>query len=154
MRKFFAPFFCSISIELKLLNNTYSFPNLILSGFETKIDCFKFMETLKHIIMQIQINTDKNVEGSERLVNYYTTELEKELARFEDKITRIEVHFGDENSGKFGLNDKRCLIEIRLEKKQPIAVTDYSDTLEKSFYVALEKTKKVLNSTFEKMREY
>lgn len=104
--------------------------------------------------MQIQINTDKNVEGSERLVNYYTSELEKELARFEDKITRIEVHFGDENSDKFGLNDKRCLIEIRLEKKQPIAVTDYADTLEKSFYNTLQKTKKVLSTTFEKMREY
>lgn len=104
--------------------------------------------------MQIQINTDKNVEGSERLSNYYTVELEKELARFEDKITRIEVHFGDENSAKFGLNDKRCMIEVRLEKKQPIAVTDYADTMEKSFLNALEKTKKVLITTFEKMREY
>lgn len=104
--------------------------------------------------MQIQINTDRNIEGSERLVNYYSTELERELARFEDKITRVEVHFGDENSEKFGINDKRCVIEIRLEKKQPIAVTDHADTLEKSFYVALQKTKKVLATTFEKMKEH
>jgi hypothetical protein len=104
--------------------------------------------------MQIQINTDKNVDGNERLVNYYTSELKRELARFDEKITRIEVHFGDENSEKFGLNDKRCLIEIRLEKKQPIAVTDYADTLEKSFYNTLQKSKKVLATTFEKMREY
>ena len=42
--------------------------------------------------MQIQINTDKNIDGNSRLVNFYTSELEKELARFDDKITRIEVH--------------------------------------------------------------
>ena len=104
--------------------------------------------------MKIQINTDRTIEGSDRLSQYYTAELEKELARFEDKITRIEVHFSDENFEKFGLNDKRCLIEIRLEKKQPLAVTEHADTLEKSFYGALLKTKKVLNTTFEKMKEH
>ncbi|MES2748031.1 MAG: HPF/RaiA family ribosome-associated protein [Bacteroidota bacterium] len=104
--------------------------------------------------MQIQINTDKNVEGNERLVNFYTSELKNELARFDDKITRIEVHFGDENSEKFGKNDKRCLIEVRLAKKQPLAVTEFADTIEKSFHGALEKVKKVMDTTYEKMREY
>jgi hypothetical protein len=104
--------------------------------------------------MQIQINTDKNVEGNERLTKFYTTELQNELARFDDKIIRIEVHFGDENSDKYSTNDKRCLIEVRLAKKQPLAVTDFADTIEKSFYGALEKVKKVLDTTYEKMREY
>ena len=100
--------------------------------------------------MQIQINTDKNVEGNERLVKFYTEELKNELARFDYKITRVEVHFGDENSDKFGLKDKRCLIEVRLAKKQPLAVTDFNETIEKSFYGALEKVKKVLDTSLEK----
>lgn len=104
--------------------------------------------------MQIQINTDKNVDGNERAINFYTSELERELNRFDDKITRIEVHFGDENGDKFGKNDKRCLLEVRLQKKQPIAVTDHDESPEKAFYNAVEKLKKVLNTTFEKMREY
>ena len=103
--------------------------------------------------MQIQINTDKNIDGNSRLVNFYTSELEKELARFDDKITRVEVHFGDENSEKFGKNDKRCLIEVRLAKKEPLAVTEHADTVEKAFHGALKKAKKVMQSTFEKMRE-
>lgn len=103
--------------------------------------------------MQIQINTDKNIEGKERLVNFYTSELKNELSRFDDKITRIEVHFGDENSEKFGKNDKRCLIEVRIAKKQPLAVTDFADTIEKAFFGALEKVKKVMGTTYEKMRE-
>ena len=104
--------------------------------------------------MQIQINTDKNVEGNERLVTYFTSELNNELTRFDDKITRIEVHFGDENSTKFGKNDKRCLIEVRLAGLQPIAVTDHSESIEKAFYNALVKVKKILETTYEKMKAH
>lgn len=104
--------------------------------------------------MQIQINTDKNIDGNERLVTFFSSEVNSELERFDNLITRVEVHFGDENSEKFGKNDKRCLIEVRIAKKDPIAVTDYADTIEKAFHNALEKVKRVLNSTHEKMREY
>lgn len=104
--------------------------------------------------MQIQINTDKNVEGNERLVNYFTNELKTELTRFDDKITRVEVHFGDENSAKTGKSDMRCLIEVRIAKMKPIAVTDHAETTEKAFYHALVKVKKILESTFEKMKAH
>lgn len=104
--------------------------------------------------MIVQINTDKNVEGHERLESYFSEELKKTLSRFEDKVTRIEVHLGDENSEKSGVNDKRCLIEARPEKMQPVAVTNYADTTEKAFQGAMEKIKKVLETTFEKKKTY
>ena len=105
--------------------------------------------------MKIQFNTDKNIEGHERLETFFTGELEKDLARFEDKITRVEVHLGDENSGeKGGLNDKRCMIEARPAKHQPIAVTSHADTIEKAFFLAAEKIKKTLTTTFEKQNAY
>ncbi|MFA9190510.1 HPF/RaiA family ribosome-associated protein [Flavobacterium sp. FZUC8N2.13] len=104
--------------------------------------------------MKIQFNTDKNVEGHERAEAYFTSELETALARFEEKITRIEVHVGDENSTKFGTDDKRCLIEVRPAKLQPIVVTEYADTVEKAFRGALAKIKKTLETTFEKQKTY
>lgn len=105
--------------------------------------------------MKIQFNTDKNIEGHERLETFFTGELEKDLARFEDKITRVEVHLGDENSGeKGGLNDKRCMIEARPAKLQPVAVTAHADTIEKAFFLAAEKIKKTLTTTFEKQNAY
>ena len=104
--------------------------------------------------MKIQINTDKNIEGHERLEAYFSGELNKSLARFEDKVTRIEVHFGDENGEKFSLNDKKCVIEVRPVKLQPITATEHADTLEKAFSGALSKVKKSLTTTFEKMKEY
>ncbi len=104
--------------------------------------------------MLVQINTDKNVEGNERLENYIATEAETALARFEDKITRLEIHLGDENSEKSGQDDKRCMIEARLEKMQPLAVTEFADTTEKAFHGALAKIKKLLDNHFEKIRNY
>lgn len=104
--------------------------------------------------MKIQFNTDKNIEGHERLEKFFASELEKDLGRFDDKVTRIEVHLGDENSDKGGVNDKRCLIEARPAKLQPIAVTAHADTIEKAFFLAAEKIKKTLTTTFEKQNAY
>ncbi|MRX66473.1 Sigma 54 modulation protein / S30EA ribosomal protein [Flavobacterium resistens] len=104
--------------------------------------------------MKIQINTDKNIDGHARLESYFSGELEKGLARFEDKITRIEVHFGDENGEKFSLQDKKCVIEVRPQKLQPITVTEHAETLEKAFSGALSKIKKSLTTTFEKQKAF
>ena len=104
--------------------------------------------------MTVQINTDNNVEGHARLKAYIAEELGTALARFEDKVTRLEVHLADENSDKFGINDKRCLIEARPINMQPVAVTNHADTTEKAFQGALDKIKKVLETTFEKKKTH
>lgn len=104
--------------------------------------------------MKIQFNTDKNIEGHQRLETYFTGEMEKSLARFDDKITRIEVHIGDENSDKSGVNDKRCMIEARPANLQPMAVTAHADSVEKAFHLALDKIKKTLSTAFEKQKEH
>jgi hypothetical protein len=46
---------------------------------------------------------------------------------------------GDENSAKPGINDKRCLIEVRPAKLQPVVVTAHADTVEKAFHDAPRK---------------
>lgn len=102
--------------------------------------------------MKIQFNTDKNIEGLERLETYFAADLEKSLVRFEDKVTRIEVHLSDENSDKGGVDDKRCVIEARPAKMQPIAVTAYADSVEKAFFLASDKIKNALRTAFEKQK--
>ena len=102
--------------------------------------------------MIVQINTDKNIEGYSRMNDFFSGEIKKELDRFERKVTRVEVHLGDENSDKFGTNDKRCLIEVRVEGKNPIAVTTHSNTIEKAFYEGVVKIKRSLDNILEKMR--
>ncbi|MDP5000564.1 MAG: HPF/RaiA family ribosome-associated protein [Flavobacterium sp.] len=104
--------------------------------------------------MLVQINTDKNIEGSSRLVEFFTTEINNELSRFDNLVTRVEVHVSDENANKTGKNDKKCVIEARIEKKQPIAVTAFADTTEKAFFDALEKIQRVLDTTLDKIKEH
>lgn len=104
--------------------------------------------------MKVQINTDKHIEGHERVEAYFTAEITKALARFEEKITRVEVYFGDENSNKFGLDDKRCLIEVRPANSPAIAVTEHANTIEKAFQGAIDKIKRSLTTTFDKQKVY
>jgi ribosome-associated translation inhibitor RaiA len=96
--------------------------------------------------MTIQFNTDNNIKGSEKLRAYLTDLISEELSRFSDQITRVEVHLSDENGPKEGLNDKRCIIEARLEGMKPIAVTNHADTHELAVEGAIEKLKTSLET--------
>jgi ribosome-associated translation inhibitor RaiA len=98
--------------------------------------------------LQIQINTDSNIESNERLVRQVEAAVRSELDRFSGQLTRVEVHLSDENSaGKFGAEDKRCLLEARLAGLQPISVSDQAATLEQAVEGAIEKLKRSLDST-------
>ena len=96
--------------------------------------------------MTIQFNTDHNIEGSERQNAYFTTLISESLARFDDRITRLEVHLSDENGNKEGSNDQRCMIEARLEGLQPVAVSNHGDTAEQAIKGAITKLKTSLDT--------
>ena len=104
--------------------------------------------------MHIQMNTDNHVEGYQRVENYFATNIEAALQRFDDKITGLDVHLGDENSDKFGTDDKRCMIEARLAGLRPVAVVHHADTIEKAVAGATSKIKRVLETTFDKMKNH
>lgn len=99
--------------------------------------------------MQIQINTDSNIEGRDRLFQQVEDSVWSELGRFGERITRVEVHLSDENSDKkSGSKDKRCLMEARIADHQPVAVTHESETMKQAIDGAAEKLKRALESTF------
>ena len=104
--------------------------------------------------MTIQLNTDKNIEGSERLTNYINDTISEELSRFNDYITRIEVHLSDENGAKEGANDKKCVLEARIKNKQPIAATSNADTVEKALSDSLSKIKAAVGKVKSKSADH
>jgi len=97
--------------------------------------------------MQIQINTDRNIEGHEALADHVSAVVETALNRVSDHITRVEVHLSDENADKGGANDKRCMLEARLEGRKPIAVTHQAATLEQAVDGAADKLVRLIEST-------
>ena len=97
--------------------------------------------------MQIQVNTDHNVEGHEELARRIEAEVSASLSRFSGQITRVEVHLRNENAGKSGGVDKRCLMEARPTGHQPVAVSHQGATLEEAFSGAAKKLQRSLEST-------
>ena len=98
--------------------------------------------------MQVQINTDHNIEGHEALAAQVSGVVESALSRFSDHITQVEVHLSDENSDKKGGNDDmRCMMEARLEGRQPIAVTHQAATLDQAVDGAADKLASLIEST-------
>ena len=102
--------------------------------------------------MQIQINTDHNIEGHEALADQVRGVVETALNRVSDHITRVEVHLSDENGDKRGENDKRCMMEARLEGRQPIAVTQQSVTVDQAVDGAAGKLVRLIESTLGAIR--
>lgn len=102
--------------------------------------------------MQIQINTDHNIEGREGLVTHFTEVVTEALSRYSDRITRVEVHLSDTNANKGGA-DKRCMMEARLEGRHPTAVTHEAFTLDEAVAGATEKLKASIASDLGRLRD-
>jgi ribosome-associated translation inhibitor RaiA len=103
--------------------------------------------------MKIQFNTDKTINGDERLQVFFSDLISKRLDRYDSHVTRIEVHISDENGKKEGVNDIRCLLEARFEGRQPIVVSEQTDTIEKAVSGAIEKMKAALDTVLGRMQD-
>ena len=98
--------------------------------------------------MQVQINTDHNIEGDEALAARLSGAIESALSHFSDHIIRVKVHLSDENSDKKdGYNNMRCMIEVHLEGFQPLAVPDQATTLDKAVDGAADKLVNLIETT-------
>lgn len=103
--------------------------------------------------MQIQINTDHNIEGREALAAHVSGVVESAVGRFSDQVTRVEVHLTDEAGQKNGRNDKRCVMEARLQGRQPIAVTYHAESVHQAVDGAADKLTRLVESTIERLRD-
>jgi ribosome-associated translation inhibitor RaiA len=102
--------------------------------------------------MQIQVNSDNHIQSSIRLEEWVRTTIESTLERYEEDLTRVEVHLGDENGDKPGPHDLRCQLEARPKGHQPISVTHKADTLELALEGAAEKLEHALEHLYGKLR--
>ncbi|MCB2021179.1 MAG: HPF/RaiA family ribosome-associated protein [Burkholderiaceae bacterium] len=97
--------------------------------------------------MQIQVNTDKHIDGSEAVAAHVEAVLQRTLRHLRDHVTRVEVHLSDENAGKGGIDDMRCLLEARLQRLQPVAVAHQAGSLHQAIDGAADKLRAALEAT-------
>jgi ribosome-associated translation inhibitor RaiA len=100
--------------------------------------------------MQVQVHTDNHVNGSAGLTAHVESVVTDAMQRFGHRVTRVEVHLGDENSHKKSDNDKRCSMEARPSGMAPIAVTSMASTINEAIDAATDKLVKSLQKTFDK----
>lgn len=79
--------------------------------------------------MQFQFNSDNQVSGAQDVARQVEQDIRKGLSRFETRLTRVEVHISDVDGRKQGPGDKRCLLEVRPNRLDPIAVSHEADTV-------------------------
>ncbi|WP_010587970.1 HPF/RaiA family ribosome-associated protein [Schlesneria paludicola] len=97
--------------------------------------------------MKVQVSTDKRVDGSTAIVSEVTTMVESSLARYRERLTRVEVHLSDVNGPKGGV-DHRCALEARPAGLDAVAVTHNAQTPFEAAKGAVEKMLRLLTSTF------
>jgi hypothetical protein len=77
--------------------------------------------------------------------------LNDSLARFAQEITRIEVQLSDESSGRKGAADKRCMLEARLNGREPLAVQHHGESQDEAFRGATQKLIHILEHKLGKL---
>jgi ribosome-associated translation inhibitor RaiA len=104
--------------------------------------------------MQVQVSTDNHVDGSQALIRRVEEVVQTALDRFGDRVTRVEVHFSDENSSAKGDEiDKRCAIEARLAGLPPMAVTHQAPEVDLALTGAVEKLARTLTKTLGRIKD-
>lgn len=104
--------------------------------------------------MTIQLNSDKNLTIHEAFRTQLQDMLKDELDRYSEQITRVEAHLSDENGQKNAVNDKRCLLEARVQGLSPIAVSHMANNHEQAVQGAIEKLKASLESKLGRLQSH
>ncbi len=103
--------------------------------------------------IQVQVNTDHNIHGSEKLNLHVQDTVNASLGRFGRQITRVEIHLSDDNGSKSNGDDKRCLLEARPAGHQPLVVTHVAATIDEAVDGAVDMMEKLLDRTFDRLHD-
>ncbi len=101
--------------------------------------------------MQVQIRTDKNIEGGEALAEHVRTVVEKALYHYAERLSRVEVHLSDLNGDKGGTEDHSCTMEARPKGMEPVAATHKAGNVHQAVDGAAKSLLNLLRSRFGKL---
>lgn len=100
--------------------------------------------------MKITVNSDSSIAMNASLAKRIMGEAAEVLDRFSDRLTRVEIHLTDVDGGKTGKVDKRCLVEVRATRIQPLVASAHGKELPAAVREAMGKILRALNSALGK----
>jgi hypothetical protein len=100
--------------------------------------------------MQIQVNTDRNIKGDERVIEIVEKIVKDVLKPISSRITRVEVHIKDVRGPKGG-EDIQATIEARPEGLRPYAAQENGTEIAGTVKGAAKKLRLRLDGEFQKL---
>ena len=97
--------------------------------------------------MKTEVSTDKPINND--LMAKVVGLVENGLARFAERLTRVEVHL--KNADGTGSGQTECSLEVRPASRDPIVVKDQATNVEQAISGAVGKMNRLLDSTCGKL---
>jgi hypothetical protein len=101
----------------------------------------------------IQIHTDNQIESDAERDARIEEQIRQRLARFEGRITDLEVHVSDINGPRGGAADLRCTMEARVNGVPPVAVADHGSSVDRAILGAAKKAARALDHQLGKLSD-
>jgi hypothetical protein len=101
----------------------------------------------------IQINTDNQIPSDAGRDAQIEEQVRQRLARFEERITDVEIHVSDVNGPRGGAADLRCTLEARVNGVPPVAVSDNGATVDRAILGAAKKAARALDHQLGKLSD-
>ncbi|MFN4025385.1 MAG: HPF/RaiA family ribosome-associated protein [Hyphomonas sp.] len=101
--------------------------------------------------MDFQFNTGNAVPGDVRMEEHFEARIRERLARFEPRLSRIEVHVRDlDGTRRESQQGIEAMIEARPFNGDPLSASDRGPNTDAAISAALQKLVARLDSTFGK----
>jgi hypothetical protein len=102
----------------------------------------------------IQIHTDNQVASDDQRDSRLEEQIRQRLARFEGRITDVEVHVQDVNGPRGGVADLRATLEARLNGVPPVAVAEHGSSVDRAILGAAKKAVRALDHQLGKLSDH
>ena len=106
------------------------------------------------VMMKVLVNSDDSIQVDQSLRDFVDQTVQSALGQFGEHITRVEVHLSDENKQKHGAEHKRCMMEARIQGRQPNVVTHYAETTQIAVTESSNKLHRSLEKIFSQLRDH
>jgi len=113
---------------------------------------FDSMPAMESVLF-IQIHADNQIDSDSERDSRLEEQIRQRLARFEGRITDVEVHVSDVNGPRGGNADLRASIEARVNGIAPVAAIDEGDTVDRAVIGAAKKVVRALDHQLGKLND-
>jgi hypothetical protein len=103
------------------------------------------------VTLFIQIHADNQVPSDNDRDTRLEEQIRQRLARFEGRITDVEVHVSDVNGPRGGNADLRATVEARVNGIPPVAAIDEGNTVDRAVIGAAKKVVRALDHQLGKL---